>query len=467
MKIRACDQFRVTRNSDLWVDEEETQDLLLALKGELPRRHYGNAVRLEVSDTCPPETATFLLNQFHLSEDDLYRVDGPVNLNRLEAAYDLVDRPSLKFPGFIPGLPNQLSESTPLLRHMQERDILLHHPYQSFSPVVDFVRQAAEDPNVLAIKMTVYRTGADSPLMETLIDAARAGKEVTVVVELRARFDEAANIELAARLQEAGAKVVYGIVGFKAHAKMILVIRREGPILRRYVHLGTGNYNARTARAYTDFGLLTTDPEIGEDVQDLFQQLTGLGHGGNLRRIIQTPFELHKTLIDLIRREAENQRAGKKARIAVKTNAITEPEIIRALYEASQAGVPIDLVVRGICCLRPGVPGVSETIRVRSIVGRFLEHHRVFHFHAGGDDVTLCSSADWMQRNFFRRVETTFPITRKGNRERVLQEGVDICMEDNRDAWDMRPDGTYERCEPGKKDEVASQRKLLETLARV
>ena len=468
MKIRECDQFRVTRNSDLWVDEEETQDLLLALKGELPRRHYGSTVRLEVSDTCPPDTATFMLNQFELSDADLYRVEGPVNLNRLGTLYDLVDRPSLKYPTFIPGLPNQLSEATPIFRYLQDRDILLHHPYQSFAPVVNFVRQAAEDPEVLAIKMTVYRTGADSPLMETLIDAARAGKEVTVVVELRARFDEAANIELAARLQEAGAKVVYGIVGFKTHAKMILVVRREGTALRRYVHLGTGNYNSRTARSYSDFGLFTADPLYGEDVQELFQELTGFGHGRVLRRIIQTPFELHRTLIELIRREAENHKAGKKARVAVKTNAITEPEIIRALYEASRAGVPIDLVVRGICCLRPGVAGVSETIRVRSIVGRFLEHHRVFHFHANGEGVTLCSSADWMQRNFFRRVEASFPVPRKADRERVVREGIDIYFEDTRDAWEMRADGSYRRRSAGDKDkdkDVSAQRKLLEQLA--
>ncbi len=467
MKVRGCYEFRVTRNSDLWIDEEEVQDLLLALKGELPRRHYGSAVRLEVASDCPPDVAAFLLGQFELREDDLYGMDGPVNLHRFEALYQLVDRPELKYPGFIPGLPAQLPEEADLFAVLRDRDVLLHHPYQSFSPVVDFVRQAARDPDVLAIKLTVYRTGAESPFTDALLEAARAGKEVTAVVELRARFDEAANIELASRLAEAGAKVVYGIVGFKAHAKMILVVRREGDDLRRYVHLGTGNYHTRTARQYSDFGLLTSDPGIGEDVHAVFQQLTGLGRGRRMNKLLQTPFGLHARLLRLIEDEADAARAGKQARIQAKMNALIEPEVIRALYRASQAGVRVDLVVRGICCLVPGIPGVSDNIRVRSIVGRFLEHHRVFHFHAGGEELTYLSSADWMPRNFFRRVEVTFPVEGKKNKARVLREGIEAYLEDNVAAWEMGPTGEYVRVQPAPGEEPrAAQVMLLEAMAK-
>ncbi len=467
MKVRGCHQFRVTRNSDLWIDEEEVQDLLLALKGELPRRHYGNAVRLEVSDTCPDDVADFLLDQFVLDPEELYRVDGPVNLNRLMALCDVVDRPRLKYPSFIPGLPRHLPEQGDLLDTLRSRDLLLHHPYQSFTPIVDLVSRAAEDPDVLAIKMTVYRIGASSPLAEALVRAAEAGKEVTAVVELRARFDEAANIELASRLQEAGAKVAYGIVGFKAHAKMLLIVRREGDSLRRYVHLGTGNYNVKTARSYTDFGLLTSNDDVAEDVHAVFQQLTGLGRIGRLKRLVQTPFGLHSQILQLIDGEIAEAQAGRPAHIKVKMNSLIETEVIRALYRASCAGVKVDLVVRGICCLVPGIPGVSENIRVRSVVGRFLEHHRVFHFHAAGDDVTLCSSADWMPRNFFRRVEVAFPLGGRKNRNRVIREGIDACFDDNLHAWDMQPDGTYRRCEPGPDEPpVSSQDRLLEEMAQ-
>ena len=443
MKVRGCHQFRVTRNSDLWVDEEEVQDLLHALKGELPRRHYGNAVRLEVSDTCPPDMIQFLLKQFELDEADLFQVEGPVNLHRLETVCDLVDRPELKYKTFLPGLPKPLPEHAQFPAIIRDREILLHHPYQSFLPVIDLVRQAAADPDVLAIKMTVYRAGPESPISEALVEAASAGKEVTAVIELRARFDEAANIELASRLQDAGAKVVYGVVGFKTHAKLLLIVRREGSRLRRYVHLGTGNYNPRTARAYSDFGLMTSDEAIGEDVHLLFQQLTSLGRAGRLNRLLQTPFELHARLLELIAQETENARKGKKALVYAKMNSLVEVRVIRALYEASQAGVEVKLVVRGVCCLRPGIAGVSENIRVRSVVGRFLEHHRVFHFHAGGDPVTYCSSADWMPRNFFRRVEVAFPVTGKKNRARLLEEGLKIYFRDNQDAWEMLVDGTY------------------------
>ncbi len=446
MKVRGCHQFRLTRNSDLWVDEEEVQDLLHALKGELPRRHYGNAVRLEVSDTCPDEMSRFLERQFELGEDDIYQVDGPVNLHRIEALYDLVDRPELKYEPFLPGLPKHLTERSDLFAVMRDRDVLLHHPYQSFAPVVDLLQQAAGDPYVLAIKMTLYRTGSRSLLAEALVEAAKAGKEVTAVVELRARFDEAANIELASRLQEAGAKVVYGIVGYKAHAKLLLVVRREGERLKRYVHLGTGNYNPKTARAYSDFGLLTSDDEIGADVHSVFQQITSLGRAGELNRLLQTPFDLHDHIVDLIGQEAEAARRGENAQIFAKMNSLVERRVIRALYEAGQAGVDIKLVVRGVCCLRPGVPGVSENIRVRSVVGRFLEHHRVFSFYAGGKWETLCSSADWMPRNFFRRVEVAFPISSKKLRGRVREEGLEVYFRDDAQAWEMRADGSYEAC---------------------
>jgi polyphosphate kinase len=465
-QLEGCHQFRVTRNSDLWIDEEEIRDVLLAVKGELPRRHYGKAVRLEVSDNCPEEMVSFLLQQFELDRNDLYQVSGPVNLHRLEALYDLVDRPKLKYPPFVPGLPKPLTKSSDLFRILRERDVLLHHPYQSFAPVLELLRQAAEDPDVLAVKLIVYRTGLASLVGEALRAAASAGKEVTAVIELRARFDEAANIELASQLQEAGAKVVYGIVGFKSHAKMLLIVRREEGSLRRYVHVGTGNYNSKTAREYSDFGFMTSDAEVGKDVHDLFQQLTSLGRNGDLRKLVQTPFGLHRKLLDLIEGEAKRAREGEEARIIAKMNSLIEPEIIQALYRASQAGVPIDLIVRGTCCLRPGIPGISETIRVRSIVGRFLEHHRVFYFHAGGDRVALLSSADWMGRNFFRRVELAFPVSGRKNRERVYEEGLEVYLSDNCDTWVMRPDGSYERVVPGEEGRRSAQETLLETLAR-
>jgi polyphosphate kinase len=465
-QVRGCHQFRVTRNSDLWIDEEEIEDLLIAVKGELPRRHYGKAVRLEVSDTCPEEMVSFLLEQFELQAEDLYRVSGPVNLHRLEALYEMVDRPRLKYPPFVPGLPKPLTKGADLFRILRERDILLHHPFQSFAPVVALLRQAAEDPDVLAVKLIVYRTGLASKVGEALRAAAAAGKEVTAVIELRARFDEAANIELASQLQEAGAKVVYGIVGFKSHAKMLLIVRREDGALRRYVHVGTGNYNTKTAREYTDFGVMTSDEDFGKDVHDLFQQLTSLGRNGNLRKLVQTPFDLHKKLLEMIEAETAAAREGREARIIAKMNSLIEREIIQALYRASQAGVPIDLVVRGPCCLRPGVPGVSETIRVRSIVGRFLEHHRVFWFHAGGERVSLLSSADWMPRNFFRRVEVAFPVSGKKNRERVFEEGLAVYLDDNCDAWAMAADGSYKRLHPGEERRRSAQEMLLELLTR-
>jgi polyphosphate kinase len=462
MGISGCYQFRLTRNSDLWVDEEEVDDLLRALKGELPGRNFGDAVRLEMPDQVAPDVSRFLLQQFGLSPAELYLVDGPVNLHRLSALYDLVARPDLKYPPFTPAA----RPGGDLFELLRRGDVLLHHPYQSFAPVVELLRQAADDPNVLAIKMTVYRMGAQSPMAEALIGAARAGKEVTGVVELRARFDEATNIDLATRLQEAGAKVAYGIVGFKAHAKMLLVVRREGPVLRRYAHLGTGNYHTGTARAYTDFSLLTCDERVGEDVHRLFQQMTGLGRVVHLQRLLQSPFTLHPRVLELIEQETAEARAGRPARIVAKLNALSEPLVIQALYRASQAGVQVDLIVRGVCCLRPGIPGLSERIRVRSIVDRFLEHSRVYYFHARGAEVTFIASADWMQRNFFKRVEVAVPIDDPATRQRVLEEGLWAYLQADARAWELLPDGTYRRLSPLDAEARSAQQGLLERLAR-
>jgi polyphosphate kinase len=461
MKVNGCYQFRVTRNSDLFVDEE-IDDLLRALEGELPSRRFNDAVRLEVADNCPQEISNFLLEQFNLKIEDLYKVNGPVNLNRLQALRDLVNRPELLYPGFIPQLPPRLVNETNIFESLHNGDILLHHPFQSFAPVVDFVRQAASDPAVLSIKQTLYRTGNDSAIVGYLKDAARAGKEVTVVIELMARFDEEANIELATELQEAGAHVVYGVVGYKTHSKMIMVVRREGRQLRRYVHLGTGNYHAGTARQYTDYGLLTCDPVFGEDVNKLFHQLTGLGRATKMKKILQSPFTLHKSMLENIRYETVAAREGKKTRIIAKMNALVEPEIIRALYEASQAGVEIDLIVRGICCLRPGIPGVSDRIHVRSIIGRFLEHSRVFYFYHDGEEFLYCSSADWMPRNFFLRVETCFPIEEKRPREQIMTHGLMNYLSDNTQAWLLQPDGSYKRPKPGSQKMRSAQQSLLD-----
>ena len=465
MEVTGCHQFRVTRNSDLWVDEEEVDNLLQALKGELPSRKYGEAVRLEVADTCTEDMAQFLLRNVGLSSEDLYRVNGPVNVHRIAAMIGLVDRPELKYPPFVPGTRRRLRHVQDYFEAIRRGDVLLHHPFESFTPVVQLLQQAARDPNVLAIKQTVYRTDAESPLVEALLEAARSGKEVTAVVELRARFDEAANIDVATRLQEAGANVVYGIVGYKAHAKMLLIVRREGRRIRRYVHLGTGNYHAGTARAYTDFGLMTCSREIGLDVHKVFQQLTGMGKVVRLKHLFQSPFTLHKTLLSKIEAEIENASAGKPARILARMNSLAEPGLIKALYRASQAGVSIDLIVRGICCLRPGVPGVSDNIRVRSIVGRFLEHSRVYYFYADGEETTLCSSADWMQRNFFRRVEVAFPIQDAVLRARVIGESLELYLQDNQQAWMLGEDGTYQRLKAGKHKPLRAQESLVELLS--
>lgn len=462
MKVTGFYQFKVTRDSDLFVDDEEVDDLLRALEGELPSRRFSDAVRLEVADNCPSELSDFLLQIFSLEENDLYKVKGPVNLSRLLAVHDLVDRPDLKSKGFVPEIPPRLIKNNNFFETLRHGDILLHHPFQSFAPVIDFLRQAATDPNVLSIKQTLYRAGDDSAVVEALKEAARAGKEVTVVIELRARFDEQANIELANELQEVGAHVVYGVVGYKTHAKMILVVRREGRSLRRYVHLGTGNYHPRTTRLYTDYGMLTCDTAMSEDVNKMFHQLTGLGRAEKLKKLLQSPFTLHKGMFNCIDREIANAEAGKEARIIAKMNALVDPEIIRSLYRASQAGVKIDLIIRGVCCLRPGVKGVSENIHVRSIVGRFLEHTRVFYFYNNGENLVYCSSADWMPRNLHHRVETCFPIDEKRPRDQIIKYGLLNYLSDNTQAWILQADGSYKPSKPGNNKPRSAQTNLLE-----
>ena len=464
MTVLGCYQFRATRNSDLFVDEEEVTNLRTKLQGELPHRHFGDAVRLEVAENCSSTMTEFLLAQFGLGEEDLYRVEGPVNLVRLMQVPDWVDRPDMKFSPFIPGLPKAVGKGSNIFESIRRSDILLHHPYQSFAPVIEMLNQAAADPQVVAIKMTVYRTGTDSVLMQSLIRAAQNGKEVTVVVELMARFDEEANIGWATKLEEVGAHVVYGVVGYKTHAKALLIVRREEGGLKRYAHLGTGNYHPRTARLYSDFGLLTCNEEITHDVSEVFKQLTGLGKARTLKHLWQAPFTLQPNVVAGIRAEAEAARDGKKGLIVAKMNSLLEPETINALYEASQAGVTVDLIVRGVCALRPGVPGLSDNIRVRSIIGRFLEHHRVFYFYAGGKENVYLSSADWMERNFFKRIELAFPILDPKLKKRVINEGLKFYLADNQQGWEMNAAGAYQRRRSARAKPHSAQSELMLTL---
>jgi polyphosphate kinase len=445
MEVKGAYQFRVTRNSELIVDEEEVENLALALRDELAGRGYLRAMRLEIASDCPKPIVRTLLENFELPENAVYRIKGPVNLNRAAQIYDMVECPDLKFPPF---QPKQSIETESIFDTVSAGDVLLHHPFDAFTPVLELIIQAAEDPNVLAIKQTLYRAGKDSPIVEHLIQAARNGKDVTVVIELRARFDEEANLRFADRLQEAGVQVVYGVVGYKTHAKMLLIVRREGRKLRRYTHLSTGNYHAGTTRAYTDCGLITADPDIGEDVHLIFQQLSGLAPAIKLKRLLQSPFTLHPGVIQRIEREAEHARKGKAARIIAKMNALNEPQVVRALYAASQAGVEIDLIVRSACTLRPGLPGISENIRVRSIVGRFLEHSRAWWFANDGDAELFCSSADWLERNLLRRVETGFPILDPMLAVRVKEEVLDNYLADNLNAWELQSDGRYMHVSP-------------------
>jgi polyphosphate kinase len=461
MNVKGSYQFRVTRNSDLFVDKEETDDLRRAIEGELVYRQYGDEVRLEVAGNSPDEMVDFLMKQFEIRELDMYRVNGPVNLNRLVDLIDLAGRPDLLFPPFEANYPKALRRKSSTFDAIAKTDILLQHPFDSFLPVVELIRQAAKDPNVVTIKQTLYRTGAKSIIVDALVSAARAGKEVTVVIELLARFDEEANVALATRLQEYGIHVVYGVFGYKTHAKLLMISRKEKNKLRYYVHLGTGNYHPKTANIYTDYGLMTCNKQIGDDVNRIFLQLTSLGRVSKLDKVLQAPFTLHRTLIRHIEREIQHAKDGKPARIVAKMNSLSEEKLVRKMYEASQAGVKIDLIIRGICQVRPGIPGVSENITVRSIVGRFLEHTRAFCFHNNGEPEVILASADWMTRNMFHRVETGFPLLQKKNRDKVISD-LELYLQDNSQAWQLKSDGSYERVTARSPEKiVAAQQELL------
>lgn len=465
MKVKGCYQFRLTRNADLTFDKEDMADLASALEGELHERDFGDAVRLEVADNCPPALWQFLLDKFNLTDQDLYCVNGLVNVHRLMAVAAGADRPELRYPPFTASIPKGLQGKKDFFEAIKKNDQLLLHPFQSFTPVVDLVRTAAKDPDVLAIKQTLYRTGATSEIVDALVDAARKGKEVTVVIELRARFDEEENLHLANRLQEAGAVVVYGVVGYKTHAKMLMIVRRENKKLRRYVHLGTGNYHAGNARLYTDYSLITCNKDITEDIHKVFQQLTGMGKALSIKKIYHAPFTLHKSLLALIAKEADNAAKGKPARIIVKVNSLTEPKIIKALYHASQQGVEVDCIVRGMCRLVPGIPEVSENIRVRSIIGRFLEHTRVYYFENNGASKIFGASADWMERNLLSRVETCFPIDNEKWAARMKAD-LELYLSDNCQSWILQRDGSYIKLEPKDGEEkINAQQVLLDTLA--
>ncbi|HVY70384.1 MAG TPA: polyphosphate kinase 1 [Verrucomicrobiae bacterium] len=443
-KILGYWHFRVTRNSELYIDPEETVNLLKAVENELHNRRKGDAVRLEIDQNCPLEIRQALLNTLRLTEDDLFIIDGPVNPTRLMAICEGDHSPELRDPPFVAPVAAALREAGDIFAAVRERDILLHHPYENFNTVVELLERAANDPDVLAIKQTLYRTGGDQRIVGALMNAVRNGKQVTAVVELRARFDEANNIQWARRLEEAGVHVVYGLVGLKIHSKMCLIVRRDEDGIRRYVHLGTGNYNPGTARLYTDVGLLTARPDFGEDITNLFNLLTGISQFQGMRKILVAPFELHDRIIQLIQREAAHARKGLPGRIIAKMNALVDQEAIEALYRASQAGVKIDLIVRGVCCLRPGIPGVSENITVRSVVDRFLEHSRIFYFDNARQPEVFVGSADWMPRNFFRRIETVFPIEDGELRERIAAELLEVALADNVKARHLRPDGSYQ-----------------------
>ena len=445
MTVTECHQFRVTRNSDLEMSNVEVEDYAMALQGQLHSRRFGAATKLEVSIGCPEELTDFLLERFNLTSDELFQLDGPVNLQRLMALYGMIDRSDLRYPQFSPGTPRLLEEDSYIFAAVDKEDQLLHHPFQSFIPIIDWVRQAAKDPTVLSIKQTLYRTNESSELVEALAEAARNGKEVTVVIELRARFDEEENINFASTLQEAGAVVVYGVMGYKTHAKMLLFVRRIGNSLKRYAHLGTGNYHRKNSLLYTDYSLLTSDEVVCADVHKVFQQITGMGKKIHPNLVIHAPFNLRKSLLKMINAERDAALAGKKARIVAKMNAITDPDIIKALYGASMAGVKIDLIIRGICCLRPGMAGISENIRVISVIGRFLEHSRVYYFQ-NSDPQVYCSSADWMERNLNNRIEVCFPILKKKHISRVKAE-LEMYLNDRGQNWELNSTGEYRSLE--------------------
>jgi polyphosphate kinase len=462
-EVVAYSQFRVTRDSDMWLDEEEVTNLRVALQGELQDRQFGAAVRLEVAKNCPPNLSKFLLEQFNLHPTRLYEVNGPVNLGRLARIGDLVELPELRFPLFTPS-PERPYSQPDIFSALRKQDLLLHHPFQSFQTVIDFVRSAATDPDVVAIKQTIYRTGMDSDLMEALIAAAQAGKEVTVILELMARFDEEANINWADKLQHAGAQVVYGVVGLKTHAKLALIIRREaGPQLRGYAHLGTGNYHPSTTKHYTDFGLLTANPTLTGEVNDVFIHLTSLTKHKKFQYLWLAPFSFQTQLVKAIKNEARIAKLGRPARIIAKMNGLLDESVIYTLYAASNEGVKIDLIVRGACALRPGVPGMSENITVRSVIGRFLEHSRIFYFRNDLAHDTYLSSADWMHRNLFKRIEVAFPVLDKNLKKRVMDEGLLPYLKDNCNTWMLDEAGDYKLRKRNAKP-FSSQQSLMDKL---
>ncbi|MEO8995029.1 MAG: polyphosphate kinase 1 [Rhodanobacter sp.] len=466
MHVKGAYQFRVTRNAELLVDEDEVENIAHAVQDELRGRGFARAMRLEIADNCPQPIVTSLLEKFELGPEALHRINGPVNLNRVTAIHDLVDHPDLKFPPFVPRRQPDVEEDQ-LFDTIRAGDVLLHHPFDSFNTVVTLIKLAARDPDVLAIKQTLYRAGHDSVMVEHLVEAARNGKDVTVVIELRARFDEEANLGLADRLQEAGVQVIYGVVGYKTHAKMLLIVRREAGKLQRYAHLSTGNYHTGTARLYTDIGLITAQVGIVEDVHRIFQQLSGLVPAFKLTHLLQSPFTLHAALLEKIKRETAHARAGKTGRILAKMNALNEPDVMRALYEASQAGVVIDLIVRSACSLRPGLAGISDNIRVRGIVGRFLEHSRIYWFGNDGKPETYCASADWLERNLLRRIEVCFPILDPSLAQRVFDEALDNYLSDNQQAWELGSDGSYTKVTATNAAPTHSaQRHLLDLICR-
>jgi polyphosphate kinase len=435
--------FRVTRNSELYIDEGDTVNLLQAVEEELHNRRKGDAVRLEVEKDCPPEILNKLLENFSLEENDLYLIDGPLNPGRLMSILDGEHSAELRDPPYVAPVTAALQGEKDIFAAVRERDILLHHPYETFGTVVEFLNQAAHDPNVLAIKQTMYRTGGDMRIVGALMEAVRNGKQVTAVVELKARFDEANNILWSQKLEEAGVHVVFGLVGYKIHGKMTLVVRRDEDIIRRYLHLSSGNYNPTTSKIYTDIGLFTCRPDFGEDASNLFNLLTGICQFQGTRKLLIAPFELHKKIIEMINREAANSEKGIPSRIIAKMNALVDKEVIEALYKASQAGVRIELIVRGVCCLRPGMKGISENITVRSIVDRFLEHSRIFYFENGSQPDVFIGSADWMPRNFHRRIEVVVPIEDGNLRDRIIHDVLELTLEDNTKARLLSRDGSY------------------------
>jgi polyphosphate kinase len=456
MRAAELHPFRVTRDADIEIREDEANDLLQAVERELRKRRFGTAVRLEVATSMPGEMVRFLASSLRLAAEDVYTIDGPLNMPDLMALYklDLPESPQLKDKPYAASAPSAFRTNESVFDAIKRQDVLVHHPYDSFASVLDFINSAAADPDVQAIKMTLYRPGPDSPVVRALMRAVEKGKQVAVLVELKARFDEESNIEWARRLERVGVHVVYGMIGLKTHCKLALVVRREAGALRRYLHVGTGNYNPATARIYTDVGLFTADPDFGADASELFNYLTGFSHQTEYRRLLVAPVNLREGVTALVEREIEHQRSGKPARIIAKINSLTDTKLIRTLYEASQAGVPIDLLVRGVCTLRPGVPGLSDTITVTSIVGRFLEHSRIFYFLNAGEDEVYIGSADWMQRNLDRRVELLAPISDPRLRTHLKEEVLEVCLRDNVKARRLLPDGSYERIRAAKGEEA-------------